>query len=59
MNNISRTLICTSPDCGSPGVVEDFEIHASHSNFIMTVAMLSKQITPFKPMFLNTFDLRC
>jgi hypothetical protein len=42
MDNISKTLFCTSPECGSPGVVEDFETHAGHKEFIMTVAKLSK-----------------
>jgi hypothetical protein len=52
MDNIFNTLVCTSPDCASPGVVKDFETHGGHKEFIMTVAMLSKKITPSKPKFL-------
>jgi hypothetical protein len=58
MDRIAKTIVCTSPDCGSPGVVEDLDIHESHKDFVMTVAMLSKKITPLKPKFLKTFDLR-
>jgi hypothetical protein len=56
-DNIARTLICTSLDCQSPGVVEDYEIHGSHKDVLMTFAMLSKKITPLKPNFLKTFEL--
>jgi hypothetical protein len=58
MDNIFNTLVCTSPDCASPGVVKDFKIHASHKDFMMTVEMLSMMITPSKPKFLITFELR-
>jgi hypothetical protein len=58
MDKIFKTLICTSPACGSPGVVDDYEIHETHKEFIMTVGMLSKKITPSKPKFLRTADLR-
>jgi hypothetical protein len=58
MDRIAKTIVCTSPDCGSPGVVEDLDIHDSHKDLVMTVAMLSKKITPMKPNFLKTFDLR-
>jgi hypothetical protein len=58
MDNIARTIVCTSPDCGSPGVVEDLDIHDSHKDFVMTVAMLSNMITPLKQKFLKSFDLR-
>jgi hypothetical protein len=30
MDRIAKTIVCTSPDCGSPGVVEDLDIHDSH-----------------------------
>jgi hypothetical protein len=54
--DITKTLVCTSPYCHSPGVVEDYDIHDSHQNYIMTVAKLNIMITPSKPNFQTFYE---